>query len=98
MPGSKRAVRAALRDILEKQIEADDPPEVKATFNRLRRDGESTETTWRLLSAVLMLELWEILRTEREFDRARYVAHLHALPTLPRELGDDASGASEAGA
>ena len=82
------AVRHALRDALEQQIALGDPPETKATFERLLRSGIAEDEAWRLLSLVLLGELNEIMRNQRPFDRARYVAALQALPRTPE--GTDA--------
>jgi hypothetical protein len=98
VPTSKRAARAVLREILENQIAANDPPEVEDALTRLRREGVAEEAAWRLMSAVLLLELDTIIREQREFDRTQYVTNLRALPALPRELASPGSRDSEAGA
>jgi hypothetical protein len=85
MPNSRPLVGAQLREILQAQIDAEDPPEVKTTFSRLQREGLTPEYAFSLLSAVLLLELNAIVRDKREFDRAGYIRHLQALPTLPGE-------------
>src|SRR5688572_5812406 len=98
MTTSKQAARAILREILTNQIGANDPPEVQATLIRLQSEGLDEEKTWRLMSAVLLLELDTIVREQREFDRAAYVRNLRGLPRLPRELTGPASEHDEAGA
>lgn len=75
-------LHAALRETLAKQMEANDPPEVAATFARLQREGFEEDIIWRLLSAALLQEIAGIVGHERTFDRAGYVAALHRLPTL----------------
>ena len=76
------AVLAALRDVLDKQMEANDPPETAATLDRLLRSGIDEDVAWRLLSAVLLQEMSLILRTGRTFDRDGYVEALHRLPDV----------------
>jgi hypothetical protein len=99
MPTSKRAAaRAILREILQNQIAANDPPEVQEALARLQLEGLDEEAAWRLMSAVLLLELDTIVREQREFDRAQYVKNLRALPTLPPELTGPTSRHGEAGA
>lgn len=73
-------VLALLREVLENQIAADDPPETALTLSRLQRGGVPDEMAWRLLSAVLLQELNTTLGEKRPFDRARYIAALHRLP------------------
>ena len=76
------AVQAALREALDAQIAADDPPETRLTFERLVSEGFSQEEAWRWLSAVVLQEMSLIVRDNRPFDRAGYVAALNCLPTL----------------
>jgi len=75
-------VLAALRDVLEKQMAANDPPETGATLDRLRQSGVDEDTAWRLLSAVLLQEMSIIVREGRTFDREGYVEALRRLPDL----------------
>ena len=73
---------AALREGLENQIAAEDPPEVAATFARLRREGYTEDAAWRLMSAVLLQEMSLIMRFGRSFDREGYIAAMRSLPQL----------------
>jgi hypothetical protein len=82
------AVQHALRDVLEQQVALGDPPEAKATLERLLRSGIAQDEAWRLLSLVLLDELTEIMRHQRAFDRARYVVALNALPQTPGHTGE----------
>ena len=76
-------VRASLREAIQNQIAANDPAETKETFNRLIAAGFGEEEVWRLLSAVLAVELAAILREGRPFSLDAYVKALKALPDLP---------------
>jgi hypothetical protein len=76
-------VTAALREAVQNQIAANDPAETKGTFNRLIAGGFAEEDVWRLLSAVLAVELATILRESRPFSLDAYVKALKALPDLP---------------
>ena len=75
--------RAALREAIQNQITANNPPETKLTFNRLIVAGIAEEDAWRLLLAVLAVELAAILREGRPFSLDAYVEALEALPNLP---------------
>ncbi len=75
--------RAALREAIHSQITANDPPETKETFGRLIAARFAEEDAWRLLSAVLAIELATILRERRPFSLDAYVKALKALPDLP---------------
>ena len=76
-------IRAGLREAIQSQITANDPPETKETFGRLIAAGFAEEDAWRLLSAVLAIELAAILREGRPFSLDAYVKVLKALPDLP---------------
>jgi len=75
--------RAALREAIQNQIAANDPAETKETFNRLIAGGFAEEDVWRLLSAVLAVEVATVLREGRPFSLDAYVKALKALPDLP---------------
>lgn len=77
-------VQRELREVLARQIRDGDPPETAATFARLRAAGHAETEVWQLMSAALLMELDAIARDARPFDRAGYVAALHALPTIRR--------------
>jgi hypothetical protein len=76
-------VRAALLEAIQNQITANNPPETEQTFGRLIAAGFGEEEVWRLLSAVLAVELAAILREGRPFSLDAYVKALKALPDLP---------------
>jgi hypothetical protein len=76
------AVMAALKEVLEAQMAKHDPPDTRLTFERLLREGISEEEAWRWLSAVLLQEMALIMRHNRPFDRAGYIAALNQLPEL----------------
>ena len=77
------AFRAALREAIQNQITSNNPPETKETFGRLIAAGFAEEDAWRLLSAVLAVELGAILREGRSFNLDAYVKALKALPDRP---------------
>ena len=56
------AVMAALREALEHQVTADDPPETALTLARLLREGVAEDEAWRWLNAVMLQEMSLIVR------------------------------------
>lgn len=78
------AVMAALRESIEAQIAAGDPPETELTLKRLTGEGIPEDEAWRWLSAVLLQEMSAMIRDNRAFDRDGYVAALQQLPGLSR--------------
>ena len=74
--------------MVQNQIRDLTPRETKQTFERLISEGHSEEQAMRLLGCVVLAEIFEILKQNREFDEERYIQALIALPTLPWE-GED---------
>jgi len=77
------AAAAPLIEAVENQVRANGPPEVAAALARLMAEGHERDDAIGLIGAVLMFELNEVMRSEREFDSARYVRNLANLPALP---------------
>jgi hypothetical protein len=74
---------ATLVEAIENQLEADDPPAVRATLNKLSLVGYEREEILRLMALVLAHEIEAMLRDNRPFDRDGYEQALRALPELP---------------
>jgi hypothetical protein len=77
------AAMAPLLQAVEEQVRTNEPPAVAATLARLVAAGHARDEAIALIGAVLMIELNEVMRNEREFDPARYARGLAALPRLP---------------
>jgi Domain of unknown function (DUF1841) len=69
-----------LHEIVAKQLIDDDPPEVWATAQRLRRLGYRRHEVLHMLGAAMTGELWEALEGNRGYDHLAHVAALEALP------------------
>ena len=74
-----------LIEAIENQIESDNPPAAKATFNKLTLVGYEREEILNLMAHVLAYEIDAILEEDRPFDTQWYEAALRALPELPPE-------------
>lgn len=75
--------RQAIFEAVETQLADGDPPETAGTLDRLMADGHPREEAIRLIGCVLADEMFRIMKTEREYDHARYVGLLRRLPELP---------------
>jgi hypothetical protein len=82
---TKRSDRAreVIFEAVENQIRKNDPPETKETLDRLIQSGQSREEALRLIAGVLANEMFEVMKSKRQYDNARYVANLARLPNLP---------------
>jgi len=78
-------VENTLIQAIENQIESDNPPAAKATFNKLTLVGYERDEVLNLMAHVLAVEIDAILEEDRPFNTDWYEAALRALPELPPE-------------
>ena len=76
---------STLIEAIENQIEADNPPAAKATFNKLTLVGYERDDILEMMAHVLAIEIDALLDQDRPFDTQWYETALHALPELPPE-------------
>ena len=79
--------RAAIFEIIDSQIQDNNPPETRQTLARLLAEGYSKEEGMQLIGSAMTLELFEILKNQETFNETRYIENLYRLPQLP--WGDD---------
>ncbi|SFX37838.1 hypothetical protein [Pseudomonas sp. NFACC36] len=78
-------VETTLIEAIENQIESDNPPAAKATFNKLTLVEYEREEILNLMAHVLAHEIDAMLEQDRPFDAQWYETALRALPELPPE-------------
>ncbi|MEE4624539.1 hypothetical protein V2K56_18750 [Pseudomonas alliivorans] len=76
---------STLIEAIENQIEADNPPAAKTTFNKLTLVGYERDDILEMMAHVLAIEIDALLEQDRPFDTEWYEAALRALPELPPE-------------
>ncbi len=69
----------SLDAIVVNQLNNNDPKQTRITYNKLRREGDSHLDAVHKIAAVLVDEIWNIMRCGREFDERRYVRKLKRL-------------------
>jgi hypothetical protein len=74
-----------LIEAIQNQIDSDNPPAAKATFNKLTLVGYEKDEILNLMAHVLAVEIDAILEEDRAFNTEWYEAALRALPELPPE-------------
>ena len=74
---------STLTQAIENQIESDNPPAAKATFNKLTLVGYEREDILNLMAHVLAVEIDAMLEEDRPFNTDWYETALRALPELP---------------
>ncbi|MGN8274506.1 hypothetical protein [Pseudomonas sp. SMN5] len=78
-------VESTLIEAIENQIESDNPPAAKATFNKLTLVGYEREDILNLMAHVLAYEIDAMLEEDRSFNTQWYETALRELPELPPE-------------
>ena len=78
-------LKAAILQVVNNQIKANDPPETKQTLDRLLSEGHSEKEAKRLIGCIVSSEIFDVLKNQEEFDRERFVSALNRLPKLPWE-------------
>ena len=74
-----------LIEAIENQIESENPPAAKATFNKLTLVGYEREEILQLMAHVLAVEIDALLEEDRAFNTEWSETALRALPELPPE-------------
>lgn len=69
---SEKTVRDAVLDTVLNQIDTNDPPEARETYDRLIDGGASNSQALHLMAAVLRVEMNRMLTDSTPFDAARY--------------------------
>ena len=76
-------LRRALLEVVENQLRDGVPPETRATLDRLVAAGHTRARAIELIACVVSSEVFDVLKSGRPYDDARYLAGLRALPRLP---------------
>jgi hypothetical protein len=82
-PVTNPALRAAVLEAVDTQLELDDPPETRQTLERLVAQGYTREGARELLAAAVLSEIFDVMSSGQPYDAARYKAALARLPRLP---------------
>jgi hypothetical protein len=75
-----KTVRDAMLDTVLNQINSNDPPEARETYDRLIDGGASNSQALQLMAAALRVEMNRMLTESTPFDNARYSALLAKIP------------------
>ena len=74
-----KTVRDAMLDTVLNQINTNDPPEARLTYDRLIDAGASNSQALQLMSAALKVEMNHMLTESTPFDNERYSAALQKI-------------------
>jgi hypothetical protein len=77
--------RESIFHIIDNQIKNNDPPETTLTFKRLKEEGFDDFTVKQLIGQCVAVEIYDMLKNKRPFDKERFINHLNNLPEEPFE-------------
>jgi hypothetical protein len=77
--------RDSIFNIIENQIKNNDPPETSLTFKRLKKKGFDDFTIKQLIGQCVAVEIYDMLKSKRPFDKERFIKNLNKLPEEPFE-------------
>jgi len=77
---SNNRLSAAVIQVVDTQIETNDPPEMKQTFERLLSEGFPEKVAKELLGTVVIAEVFGVMKDGQPFNIDRYVSALNKLP------------------
>lgn len=78
-------LKAAFMEVVDNQLRDNDPPETRYTYNRLIAQGISKDDARIYIGQAVCVEVWDIMRNKREFNRERFIRNLNNLPEEPTE-------------
>ena len=76
-------IREQIFEIIKNQMNNNDPPETNKAFQRLLKEGYTEYETKQLIGQCIAVELFNIMKYKKPFDRKRYIKNLTNLPKEP---------------
>ncbi len=70
-------------EIIKNQLKANDPPETKITYDRLRKLGYDDLQTRQMIGQCLIIEIFEVIKNQKPYNNTRYINNLQKLPEDP---------------
>lgn len=80
---TNKEMRDQVFEIIENQLNENDPPETKVTFDRLRKEGFDDLQAKQLIGQCLIVEIFDVIKYGKEYNNERYIQNLKALPKEP---------------
>ncbi|MFD2179022.1 hypothetical protein [Veronia pacifica] len=74
-----------LVEIVKNQLADNNPKKVTETLMRLRMTGHSREEAIEYMACALMVEVYDVVKNDAEFNHKRYEENLDFLPDMPWE-------------
>ncbi|WP_324026348.1 hypothetical protein QSV08_02675 [Maribacter sp. BPC-D8] len=78
-------LRNQIFEIIKNQLKDNNPPETKITLDRLRGQGFDDSQARQMIGQCISVELFQIMKTNKPFNNARYIENLQKIPKEPFE-------------
>ena len=75
----------AILEAVENQLEANDPPKVRETLQRLMSDGIDRDEALKYIACALSVEIFGAMKHSEPYNPTRYDTNLNRLPEMPWE-------------
>ncbi|MBU2513856.1 hypothetical protein KJ966_21160 [bacterium] len=82
---SNPELKSAIMEVVDNQINSNDPPETRQTLYRLKNEGHSESKAKELIGCVVASEIFEVLKRQESFNLNRFVKALNNLPKIPED-------------
>lgn len=69
-------LKAAILEVVDNQLEDNDPPETKQTLDRLMAVGYTEQQAKEKIAVVAAYHIYDIMHDNKEFDREKYIGDL----------------------
>ena len=76
-------LKSTILEVVDNQLQANDPPETCQTFDRLISEGYSEAEAKELIGCVVLSEIFNVLKKQEPFNPERFAKALSELPKLP---------------
>lgn len=80
---SSESIRNEIFQIIKNQLDANEPPETKINYDKLINLGFSELETNQLIGQCVAVEIFDVLKHKKPFDKNRYIKNLNQLPKEP---------------
>lgn len=80
---SNDIIREHIFEIVKNQIKSNNPPETKATLDRLRKQGFDDSQAKQMIAQCVSVEIFEVMKYRKPYNNERYIKNLNALSKEP---------------
>lgn len=80
---TNKVLGAEIIKVVDNQIKANDPPETRATYERLLKQGIPVAEVKKHIGQCVAIEIFNIMKHKEPFNEERYINNLKKLPATP---------------